>query len=121
MLNKVKIFDVLGFGQLIGKVKRSTDTHYIIEHPGKLSVTPAHGGDFSIKIVLFIFPFVKNQKELLKEFPLRKDLIFFFGKADDAFANVWEQHVRECQGVISGIQVVGSNALANLPRQAKPN
>ena len=118
----VKIYNVLGMGFVVGE-KKSQDKDFIyLEYPAIFS--PQMQTPDGIQDVMFeaIPQFFNGRNEMLKRFQLKKALVLFSGKPNDHVLKNYGLYVQQLRAKISGIRVVGSDAMSKLPtdKDGKP-
>ena len=115
----VKIYNVLGMGFVVGE-KKSQDNEFIyLEYPAIYS--PQMQTPEGPREIMFeaIPQFFKGRDEMLKRFRLKKSMIIFSGKPEDKMLNNYGLYVNQLRTRLSGIRVVGSGALQQLPKDGK--
>ena len=110
----VRIYNISGVGLVIGE-KLSQDNEYVyLNYPGVIVAQMTQQGK-QLAIVEIVPEICRGRDEIMKRFPLKKNLIFYSGKPVAEAIKVYEQYTAQLQTRLTGIQVVGAGAIPKEP------
>jgi len=113
----IKIYNINGMGLVIGE-KISQDNDFIyLEYPGIFIQQVSQRGERHDSIVEAVPPVFKGRDEILKRLPLKKSMIIYGGQPVPQMVKLYEQYVIRLKERITGIQIVGANAMPRQPLQ----
>jgi len=114
----LKLFNVVGTGFVAGEViDASNDTLYL-KFPGVLKAfqTPQGTG---LHIVDIVPEFLDNFRELVERMPLPRGLILMTGGMKPEMENIYGEFVKTLIQRLTGIHLVGADAMGSLPKDGK--
>jgi len=114
----LKLFNVVGTGFVAGEViDASNDTLYL-KFPGVLKAfqTPQGTG---LHIVDIVPEFLDNFRELVERMPLPRGLILMTGGMKPEMENIYGEFVKTLIQRLTGIHLVGADAMGGLPKDGK--
>jgi len=117
-VSRVKVYSVIGIGFLIGEkiIEEVEREGYIcLKYPGVLSSIQTPEGIRDM-IRQAIPTFVLEADEMLKRFPLMKDLILFEGTPDAKLFSIYKNFVSNLQERLTGIKMAPAGAINALPK-----
>jgi len=112
----IKIFRIIGGGDIIGEVVNESETTVFLKFPGSIVfLQDERTNQVAIQVKNFIQPFYKNNQELIKKFPLKKTMIFFSGDLKEDICPAYQDYVRNMIHALSGIRLATPGDMNKLP------
>ncbi len=113
----IKIYNVNGMGMVIGEKIAQDDDFIYLKYPGIFIQQMTQQGQQQPAMIEAIPPLFKGRDEMMKRFPLKKIMILYGGQPAPKVVEFYEQYVKQLQTRLTGIEVVGANAIPR-PREA---
>jgi len=107
----IKLYNVNGIGLLIGEKLSQDDDFVYLKYPGIFTQRTDQRGQPHNTIMEPVPPIFKGRNEMLSRFPLKKAMIIYAGQPIPEMAELYEQYRIKLQARITGIHVVGANAI----------
>jgi len=115
----IKIYNINGMGLVIGE-KISQDNEFVyLEYPGIFIQQVSQRGERHDSIIEAVPPVFNGRDEMLERLPLKKAMIIYGGQPIPQMIELYEQYVARLKARISGIQIVGANAMPRQPEGIK--
>lgn len=115
----VKIYNVIGMGFVVGNKIEADDKHIYLKYPG-LFIPNYQTQQGIVPVMADPVPeFFANRKDLLNRFPIKRIHIIFSGKPGTNLTALYQQHENNVRQMLSGIRLVGADALSKLPKAGK--
>ena len=113
---KIKMFNVVGMGFVIGEQIKQDEEAIYLKCPGLFlpqQQTPQGARDV---VITAIPPMLANREELVKIFPLKKIHVIYSGKPVPAILQIYSDFYNQLQEKITGIKKVTPADMQNLTR-----
>jgi hypothetical protein len=111
----IKFYSVIGVGSIIAEEIEETAAAIIVKIPGQVLTLQGKGG-IQLNLASIIPPFIEKTeaRKLFDRFPIQKDKIFFSGSVSGDIESGYREFQKNIEREITGIQIVGANALSQL-------
>ena len=118
----IKIYTTVGLGILVGEKIKQDDEKVYLKHPGVLVPNQKTRDGIRNLLALPVTEFFAGYLDLLKEFPLKKNLIIFSGRPAPGVLSLYDNYCVQLTEMMTGIIKVGADAMNNLPKtgEGKP-
>ena len=109
-MKKVKLFYVSGISYVIGRFEKETSDAIVLSSPGIVQMVQKGPNQYQPVIMPLVPPLFKRQKELIREFTIKRRHIVFpsvhEANAEPRLEELFEKH----ENNVLGRQVVRANA-----------
>jgi len=114
----LKLFNVVGVGFVAGEVVDANNDTVYLKFPGVLKAfqTPQGTG---LHIVDIVPEFLDNFRELAEKWPLKRNFILMTGGMKPEMEGIYGEFVKGLIQRLTGIRLVGADAMGNLPKDGK--
>lgn len=115
----VKIYNVIGVGLVVGEKIRQDNEKIYLKYPGVIVPNQQTKDGMRNLMVPPIPTFFDGQLEMLREFPLKKIHVSISGKPSSETLELYLDYSKKVRQAVTGIKVMGSDAMSRLPRTGK--
>ena len=112
----VKVYNVIGIGILVGEKIEQDNENIYLRHPGVFVPNQQTRQGMQNLMMEPVPPFIVGKDEMLKRFVIKKRNVLYSGKPDMILMELYQQYEKDLRQRISGIKLVGADALSRLPK-----